>query len=444
MRKLNKIKLMFLGTIFLEAFSTPLLADNHYPDEGLESRVFRASTAEVIKALGRNSYDNLFQQSVNESKNKVLKIAETRFKQIFWREGNLAALDSQGNYTPVVHQYKDFKDWVLHYALGNTERKILTTVIDAAGWYYEFDKKLEKALKKTFGVGNLDDFVKLMGSRVIDTLTAPVPSVSQSTVVKSVPKSTPSSLTRKQILEIENTLSSQTGRAEAIKTSQENWDMKDWVGYIFYNLSMRINKHAEHTINYIQEIFEHHIIEVEDKVVKQAVIMVGGGLGSVLHPVIGIGVGTFVNHQNISVPSAVKNYQHNLLVAQLKKAALNFTPPIKIEEEQIRKYDNQVLTHETVSITIEGEEFEFDLINQESINPIDSIRSQWVKRVGNKVRENIALPYSEGASKAKKTKTFAGQKISYKKRSAPLLGMLNVAKNGSNKLLSMISSGFWK
>lgn len=361
---MNKKSATIIISLFLN-FSFFVVSGNM--SYGVEE-VVRFSTPfhfKLSKIIYPQSYRELFQEEVKNSSEHILEIMQTKFKQVLWRAGDLAALDDRGNFIPVIHQYTSFNHWMSDFVRANPE-------IDLANSSYDFVKTLERKVQDYFTVENVEDFMSQLAQALINNILTASHSIREDMADKDRDEfSNVSYLTRRQISDREAIISHQDGRAENFTRLQKKWNREEWVNYSFYKLNNKINFIADEIIDYFHQAFEDHIVNKERGMSEKVAYLTAGTLGFFLHPVVGWTILTTQGFKTNIVPTGFFNCQKNSIKVDLQKAKSEGFPLIEITEEQIVKYYPIITSVKEIGVQEEqenGEEWKFTLIDQKSID----------------------------------------------------------------------------
>lgn len=440
MVKLSQFRAACLSAVLFSTIALPVWADRPEDIEG--QFLFSIPTVQIVKAVASGGYDALFKEQIENVKDRVVHKVGVKLQQIFCRAGDLTTLSGDGTFTPVVHQYKNLGDFLLHFVLSDSQRGIAVKAFQAANWHYGFEKQIESAFRKSFGVGNLDDFIKLMAGKAVDSMLGTSPSPSSQPIESQESSLVRTRLTRGEIEDLKQTVSFEDGRSDALRRSYENWQLKDWTGFLMYRLGQQVNTATDGIIDWVGHQFIDQISYQENQMAREGAAIAAGALGTLIHPVIGITVAGVTRCQVTGLPTGVLESQNRLVFSLLEKAKSHTVPFIAVTGESVRKYHTETFTAKEVIFNVEGVEHEFTLIDKEEVTPtFQSVLTRLARPITKGVA-SIAETYKEGKEKGKRTKSFSGQKISYIPRSAPLLGAVNVVKTGTIGAAKAIGRGF--
>ncbi|MEI6627962.1 MAG: hypothetical protein WCN27_00945 [Alphaproteobacteria bacterium] len=375
--------------------------------------------ASVCKTAFNGAYDALLKDQTHKSARAIKEHVVVKLKQVLWRAGDLAALQNDGTFIPVVHQYRSLADWALSFVLGAQARTAINCGVQAATWMYDLESALGEALEKKFGVSSVDGFINQIADVFVKRLTG--------TAIDAAfaPVEPTTALTRGQKRTLECELSTQEGRAKQLSESFEEWGIQDWVEHIMFNLGQKANEQGEYIIDYLQAELMNAFFKQEGALLNTAATFTSGALVATVtaNPWAAAGAGYAVSRLQPTVPDVLLQRQRAKFEAVLQDIRDGNYTLVKVTANDIEKHHNKVITTKT------DEELDCEVI-EESLVAVPSLTNYLKKFAVSKASSAAAFvkdAYHDAADKR------VGKRLgtSYKKRDAALVGALNVVKEGT-------------
>jgi hypothetical protein len=424
----NMLRMTLMSASFFAITTTSSLA------ESVEKGLFDVDGWKVAKTVCSGTYDHLLRDQYLKAAEPIKALAATKLKQLLWRAGDLAALQNDGTFIPVVHQYKNLGDWALSFVLGAKARNVIHYGSKAANWMYDLESQLDKALRDKYGVSTLEEFTALAAGKVSKKL------VLSAYEYAAAPSH---ALSVSQIRDLKADLSTQADREQQLRGSYEEWTIQDWVDHIMFNFNTKMNEQADFIFGYIQDSLKDAFVNAELAVWKKGITATGTCLAGMVtsNPWAAMGAGYALNQATPTFPKAVLERHKNSLETALNTIADERGALFSVTADEIRKHHNEVITT-TTDVELDLEVIEKKEVGTPSLshylknlasNAVSSSANATVAAV-NGGANFLKDAYQEGSNKRQ------GKKLgtTYKKRDAALAGAANAtvaAVSGGANLL---------
>lgn len=421
---MKNLKLVLMSTTFFAAAIPAAFADGGMFDQ--------LDGASVCKTAFNGAYGTLFKDQTHKSARAIKDHAVVKLKQVLWRAGDLAALQSDGTFIPVVHQYRSLADWVLSFVLGAQARTVIHYGAHAANWMYDLEDALGKELEKKFGVSSVDGFIDKIADMLVTKVTG--------TVIDTAfaPLEPTKALTRGQKRTLECELSTQEGRDKQLSRSFEEWGVQDWVDHVMFNLGQKVNEQGECILDYLQAELMKDFFKQEDDLVKKAATVTSGALVGVVtaNPWAATVAGIAVNNLQPTLPDALVQKQKAKFEAVLQDIRDGNYTLVKVTAADLEKHHNKVIT------TTTDAELDCEVIEEKQVD-VPSLSTYLKKLAVSKASSAASFvknAYHEAADKRTGTKLGT----TYRRRDAALVGALNVMKEGASAAIGKVFGWFKK